>query len=96
MYVYTVYVKWTKAAKEKGYEFFRDTWFPHHDETCEKHGVKLLQWALPMGVTEDHVYIYESSIDAKKFMDFKGEASRYDSESLWVHSRTEIAVVPSD
>lgn len=96
MYIYTVYVKWTKAAKAKGYEFFKEKWFPHHDQTCKKYGLKLIHWALPLGVTEDHVYLYESEIDVKAFMEFKGEASNFLGEALWEHSRTEIAVVPSD
>ena len=96
MYVYTVYVKWTLAAKDKGYEFFKDTWLPYLDEVCSKHEMKILRWALPFGVSEDHVYIFESSIDAKGFMEFKSEASTYENESLWEYSRTEIAVIPSD
>lgn len=94
MYVYTVYVKWNEKAKDMGLEFFKKTWFPHHDQVCAKYGVQLLRWGLPMGVTEDHVYIFESEIDAKTFLDFKGEISRYDGMPLWEHSRTNIAVIP--
>ncbi len=94
MYVYTVYVKWSKAAKEKGLEFFTDVWLPYHGEVCEKHGIRLHRWALPMGVSEDHVYFYESGIDAERFLDFKGEASTYEGESLWEYSRTDISVIP--
>jgi hypothetical protein len=94
MYVYTVYVKWSKAAKERGLEFFTQEWLPWHSEVCNRYGVKNLRWALPMGVTEDHVYFYESEIDAKRFFEFKGEVSRWDGELLWEYSRTEIAVVP--
>ena len=94
MYVYTVYVKWSKAGKDRGLEFFTDEWLPRHDEICEKYGVSFLRWALPMGVAEDHVYFYESEIDLKRFLDFKREVSRWDRELLWEYSRTEIAVVP--
>ncbi len=94
MYVYTVYVKWSQQAKNKGPEFFMEDWFPRHDQICKEYGVKLLRWGLPMGVTEDHVYIYETSIEAKTFLDFKGEISSFEGEPLWGHSRTHIAVIP--
>jgi len=94
MYIYTVYMKWKAQAKEKGPEFFMETWFPQHDEVCSKYGVKLLRWGLPMGVTEDHVYIYETAIEAKTFLDFKGEISSFEGELLWEYSRTQIAVIP--
>jgi hypothetical protein len=94
MYVYTVYVKWSKAGKEKGLKFFQEEWLPWHSEVCDRYEVKLLRWALPMGVAEDHVYFYEAEMDAKRFLDFKGEVSRWEGELLWEYSRTEIAVVP--
>ncbi len=94
MYVYTVYVKWSDAAKEKGLNYFTDEWLPMHGEACERHGVKLLRWGLPMGVSEDHVYFYETGLEPSKFLDFKGEVSRVDGELLWAYSRTVIAVIP--
>lgn len=96
MYVYTVFVKWSEAGKAKGLEFFTDEWLPWHGEVCDRRGVRLIRWALPLGVSEDHVYFYESDLDAKGFLDFKGEVSRWEGELLWEHSRTEIAVVPGE
>ncbi len=65
----------------------------HVSELSDRTAAKMPS-PLPMGVSEDHVFFYETGLEPKKFLDFKGEVSRVDGELLWGYSRTVIAVIP--
>jgi hypothetical protein len=90
IYVYITYIKWLRAAKEKGYEYFTDAWLPRHRKLCEEYGVELLKWGLPFGVVEDHVYIYETDLSPAGFQKFKGAVSAISQERLIDYTRSTI------
>jgi hypothetical protein len=68
MYVYTVFGKWSGGAKERGLDYFTNEWLPMQGKACERFGVKFLRWVLPMGVSEDHVYSYETDLEPQDFL----------------------------
>ena len=92
--VFICSVKWRDEAKEKGRDYFGETWLPRHDEVCKRYGIRLLTWGLPFGVKEDHTFIYEGDVSVAEFMDFKGEISWVDGERLWDYSKTTILHCP--
>ena len=94
-HVYLCFVKWGEKAKEKGEDYFVDTWLPLRGELCEEHGVKLLRWGLPFGVAEDHVYVYETDLPIAGFMEFKGAVSTVSGERLWDYSKTIVLYCPN-
>ena len=93
-YMYISFVKWTDKALEKGSKYFRETWFPKHDEISKKWDVKLLKSGTSFGTVEQTVFVYETDLELSKYQDFRGEVTRIES-GFFDYTKTTIVNCPN-
>ena len=62
-------------AREKSDEYWKENWWPKHDELCKKYGLKLVYVGSPYGVPESNIFVYEGSCDTEKYFDFRLETN---------------------